>query len=287
MDNKCIRGALNTVAREKCKRGFKIDSDDEKAFNDALEIISGKISEQYSTPVRTRVLDNKTNEPYNLPEASRGYAHKKYENKCTANVQGDVDGSVKGIPASVSAECDASCIKRGEEGQQWGKRNQRLPPQTRIEESCDRRTTVSYITYACQADLLIRVYNLKHVKDGAAAAGAVGGATGVAAGATGGAVIGAAAGTVVPVAGNIIGGVLGGIIGGVVGGVLGVGVIGGGGAAIGAGVGAAVSNDNYVTVTAREVFEKLPEFDVSKDGKKVYCKLPVSTDSLVNTTTLF
>lgn len=114
----------------------------------------------------------------------------------------------------------------------------------------------SEVTYSCQANFNIRVYSRNPVKDGAAIGGATTAVAGTAGGAAAGVVIGAAAGTVVPVVGNIVGGVLGGIIGGVTGLVAG----GLGGAGVGAGIGRAVSDDNPVLITARDVFHELPEF---------------------------
>ena len=169
-------------------------------------------------------------------------------------------------------------VQKGEEEREWKEDNLHLPSQTRMERSEDCVTIVSTVTYSCQANFPIRVYNGKHVKDGAAAAGALGGVAGAAGGATAGTAIGAAVGTVVPVAGNIIGGVVGGIIGGV------VGLVGGGfgGAGTSAGVGAAVSNDQYVSITAREVFQELPQFR-EKDNI-VFCELTTSSDSELSTT---
>ena len=52
-------------------------------------------------------------------------------------------------------------------------------------------------------------------------------------------------------------------------------------AGTGAGVGAAVSNDQYVSITAREVFQELPQFR-EKDNI-VFCEL-TSSDSELSTT---
>ena len=129
------------------------------------------------------------------------------------------------------------------------------------ETSQDNVTTVRLITYSCPADATLCVYTQRQVKDGAIGGGIVGGAGGTA----GGAVIGAVAGSVVPVVGTVIGGVIGGVIGFVAGGVL--------GSATGAGVGKAVSNAQYYTITAKEVFNRMPGYRNSSDGKTVYCEL--------------
>lgn len=114
-------------------------------------------------------------------------------------------------------------------------------------------------TYSCQSNLGIRVYNRQQVKDGAS----YGGVAGIAGGTIAGIFIGASAGSVVPVVGNVIGGVIGGIAGFMGGGL--------GGAGIGAGIGSAVSNDEYVTIYARNIFEQLPGF--REMDNVVYCEL--------------
>ena len=287
VDDNCFQNALYTVSREKCERGFWISSTDKKAFYDGLKVVESRKGEESVAHLGSRVYENKTDKPRVFPYTSHGYEHIKYEVNFAGNVQGRANLGVNRGEAGIVVQCDGFAAQRGEEGQLWERENLNLPPHTRMEESHNRYTTVWYNTYACQADLPIRVYSRKHVKNGATAAGTIGGAAGVAGGvaggAAGGAVIGAAVGTVVPVVGNIVGCVFGGIIGGVAGGVLGIGVGGGGGAAIGAGVGAAVSNDNYVTVTAKEVFEKLPMF--SEKEKMVYCEVSKSTVSEVVTAT--
>jgi hypothetical protein len=164
MEDKRIRAALETVAREKCKRGFWISSDDEKVFNDALQKVDSRKGQEYSTQVESLVFENKTNESYTSPEMSHGYEQMRYE----GNVAGDVQGSVKGAKAGVTAQCSGFSVIKGEKGQQWTNENQHHPSQTRIVKLHGRHTTVSYITYACQVDLRIRVYARKHVKDGAA-----------------------------------------------------------------------------------------------------------------------
>lgn len=123
------------------------------------------------------------------------------------------------------------------------------------------------VTYSCQANFKIRVYSRNPVKDGAAIAGATTAVAGTAGGATAGVFIGAAAGTVVPVVGNIVGGVVGGIVGGVAGLVAG----GLGGAGVGAGIGRAVTDDNPVFITARDVFHELPGF--REKNNTVYCDM--------------
>lgn len=59
-------------------------------------------------------------------------------------------------------------------------------------------------------------------------------------------------------------GLIGGIVGFMVGGL--------GGAGVGAGIASAVSNEQYVMIYAREIFEQLPGFR-EKDNT-VYCELP-------------
>ena len=179
--------------------------------------------------------------------------------KCSRGVwfnDGDVDRFLASIKEEVTREMKQERIKSIDIRTQ------------RIKETAKYSITgVSTITYSCLADAEIRVYNRAPVKDGAAGGGTVGGVGGAVGGAAGGALIGAAAGSFVPVVGNFVGGIVGGIIGGV------TGLVGGGlsGAAAGAGIGSAVSNDQYVIITAKEVFEGLPGY--RNDGRTVYCEM--------------
>ena len=112
-----------------------------------------------------------------------------------------------------------------------------------------RNLRITHCTVSCPTYIDIRVYNLKHVKKGAA----------------GGAVTGAVVGTVVPGIGNVVGALVGGAIG------LAAGTAGGAavGAGAGAGIGGLVSYDNPVRITAREVFQELQGF--RECDNTVYC----------------
>ena len=115
-----------------------------------------------------------------------------------------------------------------------------------------RNLRITHGTVSCPANIKIRVYNLKHLKKGAASGAGIVEATGLGTGAVAGAVIG----TVVPGIGNIVGALVGGAIG------LAAGTVGGAaaGAGVGAGIGGLVSYDNPVRITARQVFQELPGF---------------------------
>ena len=274
MDN-CFHNALDTVSREKCERGFWISDKDETNFYKGLKIVKSResASEKTVTHVKNRVFENTTDEPRVFPYTSCGYENMEYQEIFVGDVQGRANVGVNRSEVGIGVQCGGLTARRGEQGQEWERKHLNLPPHTKLEESHNRCTTVSYDTYACQADFSIRVYPRKYVKNGAAAGGGIGGVAGIGGGAAAGAAIGVAVGTVVPIAGNIIGGVVGGIIGSL------VGLLGGGaiGSASGAGVGGAVSNDNYVKVTAREIFKKLPNFSVREN--MVYCEISKSTVS--------
>ena len=126
-----------------------------------------------------------------------------------------------------------------------------------------RNLRITNSTVSCPANIKIRIYNLKHVKKGAASGAGIAGATGLA----GGAIAGAVIGTVVPGIGNIVGFLVGGAIG------VFAGTAGGAaaGASIGAGIGGLVSYDKPVRVTARQVFQELPGF--TECDNKVYFNL--------------
>ena len=81
MDDKRIKAALVAVAREKCTWGFRIDSDDEKTFNAALRKIDSRKGDEYSTPVKCHLLENKTDETYSLPTYSLPQTSHCYEEK--------------------------------------------------------------------------------------------------------------------------------------------------------------------------------------------------------------
>ena len=270
MENPWIRGALLTVAREKCAQGFTIDSMDEKVFNDALQTFGIGDGEKYINKERMRIFVNKTSAPYDFIHASQGY--ERASNEVKHNV-GNAAGCMSKNEVGINVERSSSHARK-EEGQQWRNDNIYLPPQTRVRELYNRYSIVQHIKYGCQADLPIRVYPSKHVKDGAAVGGAVGGFSGAIGGAATGALNGALVCSVIPGAGSVVGGVIGGIGGGVAG-MLGLGAIGSG---TGAGFGAAVSNAKCVLITAKEVFRKLEKFKFSEKNNMVYCELPMSTE---------
>ena len=137
------------------------------------------------------------------------------------------------------------------------------------------RIAASYVTYSCEADLQIRVHAAKHQTAAARRAARI------AVGSTlGGVALGVVAGSVVPLLGTILGGIGGFVAGAAVG----VGVVGGaavgagvvGGAAVGAGVvgGAGMGGASHHIITAKEVFERLP--NNGKKGNLVYCKPPIN-----------
>ena len=74
---------------------------------------------------------------------------------------------------SVSGGYNTSSVQKGE-GREWKEDNLHLPSQTHMERLEDCVTIVSTVTYSCHVNIPICVYNGKHVKDGAAAAGALG-----------------------------------------------------------------------------------------------------------------
>ena len=119
----------------------------------------------------------------------------------------------------------------------------------------------------------VTVRRLSEANYGAKAGASVGAAAGVAVGAlgaVGGAALGAAAGTVVPIIGNIIGGIAGGIAGALAGAAASTAA----GAGAGAGIGAAVTELDYVTLTAEDIFQTNKEIAKYRvEGDYVYLTL--------------
>ena len=273
-----IVAALDTVARKKCKHGFHIDKADKNQLLHLARSTSTYVDTVY-IPECIVSCTNMLNKNVQVSHTSQGSRQTSYESstKAVMHIEGGGSGNVEGmdIGGTLQLQVDRSATRKREEShvQQWKQTVDTVPSHTHMEAAHGEIQIPNKIKVCVQADFVTRVYPRKPVKVGAAVGGGVGGAGGAAAGGTGGAavgfLIGASLGSVVPGVGNIVGGILGGVIGGIGG----VAVGGGAGAGIGAGVGAIHSNVNWVTITAKEVFQELPHFSENEKNNTVSCVL--------------
>ena len=123
MDNKQIEGALRTVAKEKCKRGFWLSDTDVKHFNNAISEEERRKDHEYQIPEKKDILGNETNESYDFSHVSQGHQQSSYELKQERNLEGKFGGNMQrniGVihgssDAAVGVKCNGSSTYKGEE----------------------------------------------------------------------------------------------------------------------------------------------------------------------------
>ena len=265
-----ILGALKTVAREQCPRGFRTNNDDVSQFLEMIRIEQIECVSEHFMPGPVNVEENNLPNEHQFP----GHPSRRECKGYTVHGEGTAGislnpGIVRPVTGGVGAHADFDVYNE----RSLVEEPVPLPANAGMEHRQYGVIHSHKIRLSVQADFKIRVYCAKPVKIGAAAGGGTGAVVGAAGGATGGAAVGALVGSVVPVAGTIVGGVIGGIVGGI------GGFIGGGAAAagVGAGVGAAHSNNVYKTVQAYEVFNKLPEFSEDRTNNTCSCTITGNT----------
>ena len=259
-----ILGALETVALEKCPKGYYIDPDNFSRFLKIIRIKQIQGVGECFVPGQLNVEEN------NLPNEHQFPGHPSRRGREGYSVQGRGAVGINLNPEVVPVVTVGGGANVGfdvHNEQNFVEEPVPIPAGARMEhrKSCAIHSHKIFLTV--QADFNIRIYCAIPVKTGAAAGGGTGAAVGAVGGAVGGAALGALIGSVVPGAGTLIGGVIGGVVGGI------GGTVGGGGAVagVGAGIGFAHSKNTYKTVQAVEVFRKLEEFSCDQTHNNCCC----------------
>ena len=277
-----VRAAANLAAREKARRRgysqFRIDEESLKTLEETIHIREINESEVENTtsqyPSHSVVYRNKSATDCVVPETRE--VDLRHDAKLTTEYSAIVVSKIEPLMAKVDAKQTLRATGQDEVHvhTRYTQGHVTVPGQRTVHFNRVHNMETRQYELETEGNILIVVNPghpiAKHAAIGGAAGAAAGGAVGVGAGGVIGGMVGAIAGPPGIVAGLFLGGVIGGLVG------TGSGVGAGGsvGSAIGAARGVVERHKRQFTITAKDVFSKLPNF--RQKGGKVFCQVKVT-----------
>ena len=272
-----FRAAAKVAAQEAAKSDnrhysqFLIDEESLKELEDTIDIREIEVESTGSQrPTQKKVYINRRAADYVMPEARE--ANLRQDKKLTAKYSANVHAQIES-PKMAKVDSKQTLRAKGEDKVHVHARYELghlpIPGQCTVHFNRVHHTETREYELKATGNITVVVNPghpiTKHAAIGGAAGAATGGVVGIAAGSAIGGGIGMIAGPPGILVGLIVGGVIGGLVGTGSGGV---------GSAIGAARGVAERHERQLTITAKDIFCKLPEF--REEGGNVYCQITVT-----------
>ena len=275
-----LRAAANVAAQEEAKRRgysqFRIDEESLKTLEDTIHIREIEVENTRSQrSTHAVVYSNRSAADYVMPESRE--VNVRQDAKLTAEYSAKVDSKMES-PQMAKVDLKQTLCAKGEDEvhvhTRYALGHLPVPGQCAVHFNSVHHAETGQYELGTEGNVLIVVNPghpiAKHAVIGGVAGTAAGGAVGVGAGSMIGGVVGVIAGPPGILAGLILGGAIGGLVGAGSGG----GAIGAVGSAIGAARGVTERHKRQFTITAKDVFRKLPNF--REEGGNVYCQITVT-----------
>lgn len=273
---KRIRAVTNTVAREEAeKKGYKhfrIDKESLKMLEDNVAITAQTEIKNARSQCSnySMVYRNESSSDYIVPEAR--VVDVRHNAKQTTDYSADVTSKIK-PPKMGKVNAKQALRATGQDEthvhERYAQGYVTVPRQCTVHFNSAHHADTRLYELVTEGNILIVVHPGHPIAKHAAIGGGAGAAAGGVVGGGAGSVIGGMVGVVLGPPGIAAGAILGGVIGGLVGTGSGASTIGGMGSAIGAARGVVERNKRQFTITAEDVFRRLPNF--RKEGAKVFC----------------